>query len=378
MQRRCTHCLWGSPVVLTVVILLALIPGWGCATDGYEESYAAGAALDPLAPGSAYDIDFFYNELAPYGEWFQEPTYGWVWHPVGMAPGWRPYTLGHWVYTNESGWTWVSDLDWGWACFHYGRWWLNDNLGWVWIPGRVWGPAWCAWRYGDGWIGWAPLPPSVAWSDGVGIGFSAHWDNLIGHREWVFVHDRDFLRPHLRDYLEHSVHNVNIIGHTNDVTRLDYDHGRIMNHSFDRERIERFVGHPVRRYALRDMRDLDEWRHGRGGGREVRMFRPRISGNEAHHEPPFFRPGREESDEEMQARHEAERRAMNDWLDREGSDLHRRHEEERLHSHGYEPRELQRRHDLESHELREMRDRNSRRMESRHERERSGRSRRGH
>ena len=75
---------------------------------------------------------------------------------------WRPYEYGHWVYTDEWGWYWVSDDeedDWGWVTYHYGRWAFDRGLGWFWVPGDEWAPAWVDWRYGDDYVGWAPLPP---------------------------------------------------------------------------------------------------------------------------------------------------------------------------------------------------------------------------
>ena len=90
---------------------------------------------------------------APYGE---------VWVPDGVPRGWRPYEYGHWVYTDEWGWYWVSDDeedDWGWVAYHYGRWASDRSWAWFWVPGDEWAPAWVDWRYGDDYIGWAPLPP---------------------------------------------------------------------------------------------------------------------------------------------------------------------------------------------------------------------------
>ena len=43
--------------------------------------------------GDELDIEFFYDELAPYGEWTPIKEYGWVWTPHNTPPGWRPYTL---------------------------------------------------------------------------------------------------------------------------------------------------------------------------------------------------------------------------------------------------------------------------------------------
>src|SRR5689334_22089300 len=82
----------------------------------------------------------FYDDLSPYGQWVNDPYYGYVWVP-SMGPDFRPfYTGGHWVYT-EYGNMWVSDYPWGWAPFHYGRWVYDDSYGWTWIPGNTWGPA---------------------------------------------------------------------------------------------------------------------------------------------------------------------------------------------------------------------------------------------
>ena len=72
------------------------------------------------------------------------------------------HEYGHWVYTDEWGWYWVSDDDeddWGWVTYHYGRWAFDRRLGWFWVPGDEWAPAWVDWRYGGDYVGWAPLPP---------------------------------------------------------------------------------------------------------------------------------------------------------------------------------------------------------------------------
>jgi len=52
----------------------------------------------------------------------------------------------------------ASNYPWGWAPFHYGNW-VYADAGWCWVPGRVWAPAWVDWRYGNGYVGWYPLPP---------------------------------------------------------------------------------------------------------------------------------------------------------------------------------------------------------------------------
>jgi hypothetical protein len=119
------------------------------AVDSYDDGY------DPQA------YTEFQDELSPYGNWIDDSTYGRVWAPEASLVGtdFTPYyTGGHWLLS-EFGWTWVSDFSWGWAPFHYGRWIIVSGYGWCWVPGTMWGPAWVAWRAGDGYVGWAALPP---------------------------------------------------------------------------------------------------------------------------------------------------------------------------------------------------------------------------
>lgn len=128
-------------------------------TEVYDDDDNASAYDEGYDP-NAYSQ--FESTLSPYGEWYDDATYGRVWAPsvTVVGYGFSPYgTGGHWVFT-EYGWTWVSDWDWGWAPFHYGRWVSLRRHGWCWIPGTVWGPGWVSWRGGHGYVGWAPLPPA--------------------------------------------------------------------------------------------------------------------------------------------------------------------------------------------------------------------------
>jgi hypothetical protein len=111
--------------------------------------------------------------------------HGRVWVPNKAVVGadFRPYARGHWAHT-EYGWTWVSDYSWGWAPFHYGRWITDATYGYAWVPGYTWSPAWVTWRYGAGYVGWAPY------------GWRAGW----GYSPWVFVGSRYFLSNRLYSY----------------------------------------------------------------------------------------------------------------------------------------------------------------------------------
>lgn len=151
-----------APCFLGLLLLvLAAAPAVAWDDDDYEDT-----APDP----EAYE-----EELAPYGEWAEDPDYGPVWQPV-VAYGWRPYVDGYWAWTSY-GWTWISSEPWAWT-FHYGHWAPTPALGWVWVPGTVWGPAWVDWYWGDGYVGWAPLSP-----------FATHV-SVINH--FVFVREADF------------------------------------------------------------------------------------------------------------------------------------------------------------------------------------------
>jgi hypothetical protein len=123
-----------------------------------------GPLAPAIQPDAASGTSVFYNDLAPYGAWAQQPDYGLCWQPtvVTIDPNWSPYLdAGQWLYS-DCGWYWASDYTWGWAVFHYGRWANVPRRGWVWLPGDQWGPGWVAWRSNPSYIGWAPLPPGVS------------------------------------------------------------------------------------------------------------------------------------------------------------------------------------------------------------------------
>ena len=81
------------------------------------------------------DVDGYYD-LDDYGDWRNDPDYGAIWVPRGVAAGWAPYQVGHWVYVAPWGWTWVDAEPWGFAPFHYGRWAFVGGY-WGWVPGPV-------------------------------------------------------------------------------------------------------------------------------------------------------------------------------------------------------------------------------------------------
>jgi len=116
-----------------------------------------------------------YEELDQHGSWREDPDYGPLWAPRGVASDWAPYRDGRWTWLEPWGWTWVDDAPWGYAPSHYGRWVFVQSR-WFWAPGRtvvrpVWAPALVGWVGGSGWnvtfrdhragpgVGWYPLTP---------------------------------------------------------------------------------------------------------------------------------------------------------------------------------------------------------------------------
>ncbi len=99
----------------------------------------------------------FHRMMAQYGRWGRLAPFGNVWRPYASS-GWRPYTYGHWLYT-EYGPYWEGYEPWAWAAYHYGSWVYDISLGWVWVPDYQWHPGRVAWARGYLTIGWMPLPP---------------------------------------------------------------------------------------------------------------------------------------------------------------------------------------------------------------------------
>jgi Family of unknown function (DUF6600) len=222
------------------------------------------------------NVSFFYDSLAPYGHWHSTSRFGFVWAPAHVAASWRPYADGHWVYC-DYGWTWVSDYPWGWAPFHYGRWAFDPALGWVWIPGDEWAPAWVSFYEGDGWIGWAPLPPGASFR--VGLTFARD------PRAYVFVENRYFLDSHLGRRAVATRYNAGLRRRTANVTRYSTVGGVYVNRSLSVERIARATRRAVPTYRAVDV-DAAHRAHGaRSHDREIALFRPAVSSARPSHQP---------------------------------------------------------------------------------------------
>jgi hypothetical protein len=233
-----------------LLVLMALAAA-GCIYIPYERT-APPPGDERSYDREAYsDLDsaYFYNELQPYGIWVNYAPHGYVWLPGDVGYSWRPYTRGHWVWT-DYGWTWVSSERWGWIAFHYGRWGWDGRLGWYWVPDIVWGPAWVAWRWGDAHIGWAPLPPGGDWLPGRGFSYGHRWD--IPGRYWNFVRGRDFMDRTVDRWVLPAERNITIIELTRFEVNVHDRGGRVVDDGVDVEEVRRQTNRTVDRLTLKD------------------------------------------------------------------------------------------------------------------------------
>ena len=286
------------PALFLFGVLLA--PGRASA-----DTYRLGPDNAEVAAGQEIDLSYFYDELAPYGDWVKDARYGWVWYPYGVEEDWRPYMIGHWEYTDDDGWYWVSDEAWGWATDHYGRWFHDPDNGWAWVPDTQWAAAWVVWRDGDGWVGWAALPPSARYDPSVGIEDSEAIENAIDPSEWVFVNEENLCEPTLITYIQRPVHNRVIIHNTINITNYIVVKGRIFNRGINVTDYEGRHHRHVRRLHIEDVRD----RQGRARieGDRLIVFRPHILSPREGHPP---RAPKEYVSERAQLKAFRERRAQ--------------------------------------------------------------------
>jgi hypothetical protein len=263
-------------------LAVAVLTGTAIAVGAMSASVVVGA----VSSAAAQVPEDAQIALEEYGGWRPHPRFGEVWVPRGMPPDWRPYQYGHWVYTDEWGWYWVSDdieADWGWVVYHYGRWAFEPGFGWFWVPGDEWAPAWVDWRFGEDYVGWAPLPP----------------DELIETYEvepayWVFVPSRFIGAPRLRTYYVPPYRRSVLLRQTRIVNRTFPVHGRVaVNPGISPAFVARVNGAPVATYRVRPRvfastqgvadavhvrrEDLRGSRGGRPGGPAGPDGRPRLA-----------------------------------------------------------------------------------------------------
>ena len=203
----------------------------------------------------------FYRKLDPYGDWMETGDYGYVFQPrqAAQSRDWRPYTNGHWVYT-DAGWTWISDEQFGWATYHYGRWVRLKSTGWVWVPGEEWAPAWVSWRKGNDYVGWAPLPPEARFNRETGI---HNWvDNYygIGPEQYAFVPANEFGGAQSASVVVPTERNVTIINQTTNVTNITYNNSTVVDRGPSYDDLRARSRHPIQRLRLERTQNFNDER----------------------------------------------------------------------------------------------------------------------
>ena len=229
--------------------------------------------LLPFAPRAQaqteVSLNFFYDNLTPYGTWLDVADYGYCFQPNVAVnnSSWRPYADGYWAYT-DAGWTWVSYEDFGWATYHYGRWSHLVDYGWVWVPGYEWGPAWVSWRTGGDYIGWAPLPASAERVyEGRAITGQVDIEFDIGPQYYNFIDIRYIGEPVLRDRIFEPQRNVTIINSTVNVTNITYSNSTVYNYGPDYNRLNQYSTRPIQRLTLQRQAQASAEVAGQGAGR---------------------------------------------------------------------------------------------------------------
>jgi hypothetical protein len=269
-------------MIAGALALAALLATPGLPVPGAERLGLSGAALAQ----ETIDIDTFYDELAPYGQWVWHPRFGYVWLPEDVSPNWRPYTVGHWVSTEEYGWYWDSPEPFAWAVYHYGRWGYDPDYGWFWVPGDTWSSAWVQWRYDDQYVGWAPIGPQRA---GYAYGAPVGYEPPIAE-SWVFVPPRYMTSRAIPHYAVPIADLGAVFLGATRVYRPQFRDGVVYNYGVPRDYVVRITRRPI---YVKKVYKVDNWKGGRYDkdhhGDRIGIYAPGVHKNDRpDHRPKKF------------------------------------------------------------------------------------------
>src|SRR5665811_818327 len=219
-------------------------------------------------PYISYQV--FYDQLSPYGQWVDFPSYGYVWLP-NAGPDFYPYSSrGSWIMT-DYGWTWLSDYSWGWAPFHYGRWDYDNFYGWYWVPDNVWGPAWVTWRRAPGYYGWAPMGPGMS----VDMSFGNNYNNYSNR--WIFVREKYFGRNNINRYYASQNDYEMLFSNSSVINNTYVDNSRHTTYVSGptKEDVRGVTGRRVSTYAIQE----DNVPGQSMSNGQLRIYRPQVMQN---------------------------------------------------------------------------------------------------
>jgi len=247
----------------TALAALALVTNAG-APLGITEMPRAEAAV-------SISFSVFYDDLAQYGDWVSYQD-AYVFVPARVGGDWRPYTLGHWVYADRYGWTWVSDEPFGWATYHYGRWGYAEDIGWYWVPGKRWAPAWVSWRKSKDYIVWAPLPPAHGTDVDVSVSVSV---GDIPEHYWVAVPAPRFLSPDIHVVVVKEETEIRqVIERTEFVGAPQVTNNIVVNNEIDVNVVAEATGQKVETVKVQTTEDP---RQATASGDQVTVFQGEIA-----------------------------------------------------------------------------------------------------
>ena len=243
-------------------------------------------AASPISPFSSpaqaatnvsVSIGTFYDDLAPHGSWVSyQDTYVFV--PANISADWRPYTVGHWVYTKRYGWLWVSDEPFGWATYHYGRWGYAEDIGWYWVPGRRWAPAWVSWRRSGDYVVWAPLPPGRGGDVTVDVNIGDIPDDY-----WIAVPSRNFLDADLSVVvINDDSERVRVVQQAEPIGNVTIENNVVVNNVIDVDYVEKQTQKKVEAVTVKETDNPEQI--GKPSGGEVPVFSKQIK-EEANAKP---------------------------------------------------------------------------------------------
>jgi hypothetical protein len=223
-----------------------------------------GLTSAPAMAATSVSFNVFFDGLSRHGDWVRlDGRYVFV--PARRDRGWRPYTVGRWVYADDLGWTWASDEPFGWATYHYGRWGFSSDIGWYWVPGTRWAPAWVSWRRSNDHVVWAPLPPTAG--DGISVSISI---GSVPDYYWIAVPTANFLDADLRVRIVYNERERRrIVRNTRDAGSVRIRNNIVVNNAIDITVIERESGKKAKRANVRRTNDP---REARATADEVQVF----------------------------------------------------------------------------------------------------------
>jgi hypothetical protein len=181
-------------LALTVGLGLGVL---GCAGALREKPGAELGVPRALEGDVSAGYHAYATTLQRWGRWSADPLYAVRWCPSGIDPStFVPYRAdGHWSPSagDAKAWGappgapfWLSDDSetWGDITMHHG-WWVHIEEGapqgaWCWIPGAAETAGRVVWRSADGFVGWAPEPPTEEDADDAEVDDSAWSYELLG------------------------------------------------------------------------------------------------------------------------------------------------------------------------------------------------------